>query len=170
MNKLILLCFFSLIIFSSCSRKSAEELYTEAGAQEGQKNFALAVENYEELIARFPNDAKAESAQFHLAMLYQNELHDSRKAVHAYKKYHELFPQSNRASTAVFLAAFLYNNDLHNYDSAKMMYELYLQQYPNQELATSAQYEIANIGKDPNELMTIQQRAALDTSHTGVPK
>ncbi|MBI1803829.1 MAG: tetratricopeptide repeat protein [Ignavibacteria bacterium] len=143
----------SLLVFSSCSRKSAVELYGEAQAQESQKNFALAVERYGELVARFPTDARADSSQFRVAMIYQNELHDTRKAVHTYQRFHELFPQSGRAGTALFLSAFLYNNELHNFDSARTAYELFLQQYPNHQLAASARYELSNIGKDPSELM-----------------
>ena len=146
----------SILLCSSCSRKSAAELYTEALAQEDQNNFALAAERYSELVERFPADAKAESSQFRIAMIWQNELRDTRKAVHAYLRFHELFPQSGRAATALFLSAFLYNNDLHNYDSAKLVYETFLQKYPDSELAASAKYELSKIGKDPNELVPRQ--------------
>ena len=156
MKRSAIVFILSCILLSSCSRKNAEELYLDAQVQEGQKNFALAAERYEEILRRFPADAKAESSQFNLALLYQNDLHDSRKAVHAYQRFHELFPQSNRAATALFLAAFLFNNDLHNYDSAKIVYETFLQKYPGHELAASAKYELSTIGTDPNALVPNQ--------------
>jgi len=164
MKKFPAIIIFSLILFASCSRRSAAELYSEAQTQEAQKNFSLAAEQYTELIARFPTDAKAESSQFFLAMLYQNELHDTRKAVSAYHRYYELFPQSGRAATALFLTGFLYNNDLHNYDSARTVYETFLQKYPGHELAASAQYELSNIGKDPNELVPGRSASTVESS------
>ena len=158
MNKIWLLLFI-LVIFSSCSRKTEEQLYTEAQGAETAKNFTQAIACDSEIVARFPAGKHAEESQYRLALLYNNELHDIPRALAAYQLFYKQFPNSPNAPSALFLTGFLFNNELHNIDSAKIAYQAFLQQYPTNELAHSAQFELDNLGKDPtavfhNDILT----------------
>jgi outer membrane protein assembly factor BamD (BamD/ComL family) len=158
----------SIVLFASCSRKSAEQLYSEGVKAENEQQYPVAIERYNELIDRFQQSAVAESALYRSALLYSNESHDIPKAVAAYERYYRNYPASPHAPTALFLTGFLWNNDLHNLDSAKSAYQLFLSHYPSHELAASAKFELENLGKDPAQL-TPQTRQEKTTGSSAVP-
>ncbi len=145
--------YFLILMFLlvSCSRKSANELYTEGIKAENEKEFARAIDTYNEIIDKYEKDALADSALFRIALVYNNDLHETPKAINAYQKYFTKYPTSVHAPTALFLTGFLYNNDLRMFDSAKVVYEKFLQLYPNHDLAQSAKFELSTLGKDPGE-------------------
>ena len=145
-----------LCVLASCSRKNEQELYKEALEAYAQENYQLAIDHYKEIVDRFSKTAYAESAQYHIAVIYNNDLHESRNAIQAYQKFHTMFPSSSEAATALFLTGFLYNNELHILDSARMAYEAFLQQYPSHSLATSAKFELETLGKDPGQYLNSQ--------------
>jgi hypothetical protein len=64
----------------------------------------------------------------------------------------------------MFLIGYLYNNELHHLDSAAAAYRRFLEKYPNHEMALSAQFELDNLGKSPEELLP--QQVATETSKT----
>jgi len=138
----------------SCSRKSAEQLYEEGIKAENDKQYQVAVDNFKEIVDKYDNTPLADSAMYRLALVYNNDLHETQNAVSTYQRYCQKYPSSPRAATALFLAAFLMNNDLHQLDSARLAYEKFLQLYPQHELAQSAKFELANLGKDPGEFVT----------------
>jgi outer membrane protein assembly factor BamD (BamD/ComL family) len=147
-------------LLQSCSGKSDAALYGEGSAAVEAKNFPLAVERFEEVVNRFQKSAYAESALYRAALVYNNDLHDQRKAVAAYRKFYELYPESKQAPTSLFLAGFLLNNELHQLDSAKVVYETFLMKYPSHELAASAKFELETLGKEPAPLMNPDTSAA----------
>src|SRR5437868_6859225 len=108
-----------LVIASSCSRKNEKELFDEGKDAEEQKNFPLAVERFDGIVADFGQSPYAESSLYRSAIIYNNDLHDIPRAVAAYQRFYSLFPVSKQAPTALFLSAFLLNNDLHKIDSAR---------------------------------------------------
>jgi outer membrane assembly lipoprotein YfiO len=140
-----------LVLFSSCSRKSEEELLKEAKAAQEQKNYQLAIESYQQLIDRNPNGKYAEQAQLTIATIYNNEMHDFEKAVNAYQKFYSMYPTSKDAPSALFLSGFLLNNELHKLDNARAVYEMFLQKFPDHELSNSAKFELNTLGKDPSQ-------------------
>ncbi|HLX12355.1 MAG TPA: tetratricopeptide repeat protein, partial [Bacteroidota bacterium] len=119
------------LLLISCSRKSEEQLFTEGRSNEDQKFFQLAIENYRELVIRYPKGQHAEEAQYRVALIFNNDIRDMQRAVDSYRTFLAMFPESKDAPSAMFLAAFLYNNELHRLDSAKALYESFLQKYPN---------------------------------------
>ena len=145
-----------LFIFFSCSRKNDKQLFQEGIDAYGRKNFQAAIDNFQEIVDRFPAVAYAESSQYRIAVIYNNDLHEISNAVHAYQKFYSLFPSSPHAATALFLTGFLFNNEMHQTDSAKAAYETFLQKYPRHPLAVSAKYELETLGKDPGLLLKYQ--------------
>ncbi len=144
----------TVIIFSSCSRKSDIDIYTNGKIAEENKSFDEAAELYEEVVSRFSTSAYAESSLLRLAFMYNNDLKDVRKAISAYQRFYETFSTSSQAPTMLFLAGFTYNNELRVLDSAKMIYEIFLRKYPEHELAPSAKFELETLGKEPTQAFT----------------
>jgi outer membrane protein assembly factor BamD (BamD/ComL family) len=147
-------CSFLIITFLivSCSRMSENELYQTAQTAVDQKNYLEAVQHLEELIDRFPNGKHTEESLFLLGTIYNDNLQKPRMAIETYRRLHMTFPNGEKTPGAMFLVGFIYNNVLHNYDSARIAYEQFLQEYPQHEMVTSAEFEIANLGKSPDEL------------------
>ncbi len=151
--KAVNLLLIGLLIFSSCSRISEEELWSSAEKNYLEQKLNEAINDYREIVKKYPKSTKADSAQFLIASIYNNELQDFRNAITEYKKFTELFPNDYKTPKALFLIGFIYNNQLHEIDSAKIVYEEFIAKYPDDELAPSAQMEIITLGKDPSELI-----------------
>jgi TolA-binding protein len=126
---------------------------TEAQAAETQKDFQTAIDRYQEIVNRFSDGTHAEEAQYRVALLFNNEIHDMAKALTAYRTFYAKFPASKEAPTALFLTGFIFNNELHNIDSARMAYQMFLEKYPNHDLARSAKFELETLGKDPTAVL-----------------
>jgi TolA-binding protein len=142
-----------LLFIASCSRKSDVELFNEGNKAEVEKNVTVALEKYNEVVNEFPTTAYAESSQYRIAMIKINQEGNKQQAVEAHLKFYRMFPRSKQAPAMLFLAAFLYNNDLRNLDSARVLYEEFIQKYPGHDLAESAKFELANLGKSPDEYL-----------------
>ena len=156
------LCIILLVLCASCSRKSDKDLYQEGKAAHELQHFDLALDRYQAVVDQAPKSAYAESSQYRMAVIYNNDLHDNSKAIQAYQKFCTKFPASDKAPSALFLIGFLYNNELHNSDSARRVYETFLQKYPEHSLAASAKFELETLGKDPTLLL--QSRVASEGS------
>ncbi|TAK60978.1 MAG: tetratricopeptide repeat protein [Bacteroidetes bacterium] len=150
--KNILFVISTLFFIAGCS-PSNDDLFNEAKEAESQKNFPVALERYAKIVENDSQSALAESSQYRIALIYNNELRDIPKAAEAYRKFNSLFPNSHDAPTCLFLAGFLYNNDMKRHDMAKEIYQEFMQKYPNHELVASAKFELETMGKDPVELL-----------------
>lgn len=146
----VALCIAGLLI--GCKPKP-EDYVGKATVHINNKNFALAIEEYEKLIADHPDSPQAEEGAFMIASLYQNELRDVGKAVDAYARFAEQYPKANKAPTALFLVGFLCNDELKDLDRARKAYEKFIALYPQHEMADDAQFELKNLGKSPEELL-----------------
>lgn len=153
---------FAVLLFTliSCSRKTDVELLHDGEKAYQDKKFELAVNLYQQIVDRSPATAYAESAQYRIAAIYSNDIHDPRKALRAYQSFYEKFPNSPDAPTSLFLEGFLFNNELHLTDSAREVYTKFVQKYPNHSLAESARFELETLGKDPGQYL--QSKSALD--------
>lgn len=155
---IILVCL--AIVMTGCMRKSDRELEQAARDAEKQRNFAIAIEYYSEIVDRFQESAIAESSQYRIAVLYSNDLKDLRSAARAYLRFDDLYGKSDKAPAALFMSAYIFNNELKDLDSAKVLYQKFLEKYPGHELAESARYEVANLGKDPGQLIQPEELTA----------
>ncbi len=107
---------------------------------------------------------------FSIAAIEHNNLQNFQAAVDGYRLYMQRFPQGKKASVAMFLTAFLYNNELKNLDSAKVFYERFLSTYPKDEMAASAQFELNNLGKSPEDILPKPEAVAEKTPAKPVAK
>ena len=141
------------LIWTGCGKPPAEEYLKKAQEAEKGGLWSVAIENYQDLVKNHPGSVLAENELFTIAAIEHNNLQDFQAAVNGYKLYLQKFPEGKKASVAMFLTAFLYNNELKNLDSAKVFYQRFLATYPKDEMAASAQFELNNLGKSPDEIL-----------------
>lgn len=145
------------IIFSGCSKPSADEYFQQAELAVKSSKIDEAIQLYRKIVDEYPKSEKAEAAQFILASLYQNNTHQYQQAINEYWKYYELFPDAKQTPTALFLIGFLYNNELKIIDSAATAYKLFLEKYPSHEMALSAQFELEHLGEEPEAMLPAEE-------------
>ncbi len=145
------LALFSILIVA-CSESGMERLES-AKAAEGKGNFQEAMNLYQKILDDDPKCDCAAEVTFRLAALHRSFKKDALKAATLYESIAEAFPKSEFAHQGLFLAGFIYNNDLGNLDRARQAYEGYLTMYPDSSWARDAKFELANLGKTPDEIL-----------------
>ena len=158
-------------LVAGCGKPTAEE-YFSRGRQEAGKATLIADSLRSEeavreafrpalallgsVVSEYPDHPLADSALFMIASIRQSNLHMPAEAIEGYKEYCRKYPRGAQAPMALFLIGYLYNNDLHNSDSAAAAYRLFLEKYPGSDMAQSAQFELDNLGKSPDEVLPLQ--------------
>ncbi|MBX2992575.1 MAG: tetratricopeptide repeat protein [Bacteroidetes bacterium] len=143
----------SIILLASCGKPAPEEYVGKATVAINEKNFALAIEEFEKLIKDLPDSPQAEEAMFTIAKIQSDELKDFPKAIAAYKRYLEKYPNGSQAPLAVFMTGYIFHNELHDLDNARSTFESYLSKYPDHEMVPSARFELENLGRPPEEIL-----------------
>lgn len=158
--KKILSLFILLILFGCGSKKSAEELLTEANTNLKNNKVPEAVLLFEEIINEYPESDKVPEVLSQLASIYQNKMlknlsdtESLEKAVSFFRRIFDDYPESSYAPTGLFMSGFVLANELNYYDRATETYKLFLEKYPNHELAASAKEEVVNMGLSPEEIL-----------------
>ncbi|OGU31586.1 MAG: hypothetical protein A2X67_00835 [Ignavibacteria bacterium GWA2_55_11] len=149
-----------IVLATGCSRKTDDQYYEDAvEAQKGQEDDE-AIELFQEMIKEYPQSPRVPEALYALGSLFQDRKKDFPKAIEMYKKIGEQYPDHATASNALFMVGFINNNELKNVDAARAAYEEFLKKYPSSPLVESARFELANLGKEPAELLknTEEQR------------
>jgi len=115
--------------------------------------FAPGIEALRGVVDGYPGTPEAEQALFAIAATYNNESQEFQKAIDAYQQYVRTYPGGEKAAVSMFLVGYIYNNQLGNMDSSRAAYQRFLEKYPQHEMAVSAQFELNNLGKPPEELL-----------------
>lgn len=156
------------LLFVGCAKPTPEE-YLAKGKQAEElarrivdtlhtppdlpRLFAPAIEAYEGLAKDHSKSFLAPDAVFKIATIYHNDTHEFDKAVEAYKRYVAMSPEGDKTALAMFLTGYLYNNEMHNLDSAGAAYRRFLDRFPQHEMAMAAQFELNNLGKNPEDML-----------------
>lgn len=136
-----------------CSKPSEEELFKRAVDAQKTNQIDAAIEAYEQLLADYPQSPNAPEALYALGSIYQGTKNNYRAAIGKYRLLVEKHPRFGATSNALFMVGFIYNNELKQIDSARWAYEEFLKRYPGNPLTESAQFELANLGKAPSEIL-----------------
>jgi len=95
------------LIFScssdSKSKKTEEELYTEAQNYSENKDFQSAIKTYEEILKAYPDSPRVYKAQFLMGFVYSENLKDYEKARENYRKVIEKYPDCDLADDAKYM-------------------------------------------------------------------
>ncbi len=149
--------FFLFVIsflFQSCSKQTDKKLWENIEQAKQNQQYDSTIQLCQTLLQEYPKSPLAHFALYTIAETYRNGKHDYPKALQYYRQYAEQYPNTEHTPVATFLVGFIYNNDLNNPDSAKVGYERFLSKFPNHELARSAKFELENIGKTPEEILS----------------
>ncbi|MCK6615738.1 MAG: tetratricopeptide repeat protein [Ignavibacteriales bacterium] len=160
MKSLFITLFVSLLFITGCSKKNAATYMDEAKNLLKENKYKEAVLLYEELTKEYPEAPLAAEAFFEMAKLYQAKLVPGvtdidayQKAITSYTSVYEKYPDSKEAPLALFMTGFILANEMKQYPAAKQAFEKFIAQYPDHEMLSSAQSELENMGKSPEELL-----------------
>lgn len=147
------------LLLGSCSRPSEEALFARGTEAINAGEYDKALEALESLVEEYPEGQRRVDALYALGGLYQKEQGNVEKALDCYRTITLQYPDHEKAPNALFLIGFLYNNELHQLDSARTAYGEFLKRYPTNEMAASAEFELATLGKSPDEIISLRAPA-----------
>jgi len=162
MSKLLAI-FLCLTLVISCKKLTDEDWWNNGVDAQKANKFDESLQDYQRILDDYPKSPKVPDALYAIGSICQDKRRDIYKAIRCYRRIVEEYPTHPTASGAQFLIGFLYNNELKNYDSAKIAYEQFLKMYPDNPMAPSAKFELANLGKDPNQIMDLESRPIAKT-------
>ncbi len=154
---IVLLTF--LVLLATCSKdkvKTANGYWNLARESFNNRKYAEAIETYQKLVNRFPEDTLAVRALFAVAEVYKNNLKDYKSAIDAYQQVLDKYASDPKSPNASFMIGYIYANDLNDYEKAKASYLKFIEQYPDHMLVQSAEWEISNLGKTLDEIPQLQ--------------
>ncbi len=142
-----------LILLAGCSKLTDQQLWDQGvEAQKGER-LTEALQSYQQILDEYPKSPKVPEALYAIGSICQNKNLDVYRAIRSYRRIVDEYPTHATATSAMFLIGFIYNNQLRNTDSARIAYEEFLQKYPDNQMAASARFELANLGKNPDEII-----------------
>ena len=161
MKKYILIA-LAAVAFTAC-KPSKEKLSGNIAAMEerlfspssqglSKESVDSLVADYEEYVARFPEDTLAPGYLFKAAGILMNT-GEGAKAVSLFDRLIKEYPSHQKAALALFFKGYVQENILRNLDQAKETYLLFIEKYPGNEFADDAQASIDNLGKTPEQMI-----------------
>jgi outer membrane protein assembly factor BamD (BamD/ComL family) len=85
------------------SKKTEEELYTEAQDYSEKGDFQSAIKTYEEILKVYPDSPLAYKAQFLIGFVYSENLKDIEQAKESYRRVIEKYPDCDLADDAHYM-------------------------------------------------------------------
>jgi outer membrane protein assembly factor BamD (BamD/ComL family) len=140
-------------LFAGCAKESEQALWKKVEASDATKNSDSTIMVCQTLLKDYPTGKLAPGALYKIAETYYHGKHDPRTATGYYRMFIARYPDLEWTPVAMFLLGFIYNNDIGNVDSARLGYQEFLAKYPKHDLAQSAQFELANLGKSPDQIL-----------------
>jgi len=156
---LIVVCAF-VVIVAGCAKMSEDELWQKAEQTKAAHNADSTIILCQAILKDYPEGKTAPAALFLLAESY-NAKNDFHAAVRYYAAFAKKYPDLNSTPLAMFFVGFIYNNNLQMPDSAKAAYQNFIAKFPNHDLAKSAQFELDNLGKTPDEIIGTKKDLAV---------
>jgi outer membrane protein assembly factor BamD (BamD/ComL family) len=103
---LIILAMGSFIFSCSSdseSKKTEQDLYTDAQNHSEDGNFESAIDTYESILELYPDSPRAYKAQFLIGFVYSENLKDQPKAKENYLKVIDNYPECDLADDARYM-------------------------------------------------------------------
>ncbi len=146
-------------LFAGCGKESEQSLWNKVEASRATNNADSTIMVCQTLLKEYPAGTLAPGALYMIAETYYRGKHDPRTATGYYRLFIEKHPDLAQTPVAMFLLGFIYNNDIRNMDSARVGYQQFLAKYPTHDLAASAKFELDNLGKSADDILTAQTPA-----------
>ena len=87
-----------------------------------------------------------------------------KEAIENFDSVIKYYPDGSFAPKAMFMVGYIYSNHMNDLENARKYYQDFLNKYPDHELAKSAEYELATLGKDINDLDIFKNSDSLQAS------
>ena len=145
-----------LLVFSCSDKRTAEEMFEDAGKLYEDQKFTRAIGTYDKLSTTFPDDPLAVKANYRMAEIYGGDLQDFESSVARYTYIAEEYPSHPDAPKARFMAGYTLANILKDYEAAKTQYDKFMRDYPDHALAESVEFELRNLGKELDQIEELQ--------------
>lgn len=136
--------------------KTAEEAWKVADSEVRSQRYEKAIESYENLIAKYPDNPLASKSMFQLGAIYMNNTNQYANSVASYVRVIENYSESPDAVKALFMAGFVSATYLKDFDKAETFYSQFLEKYPNHELIPAAEFELENLGKEIEDIEALK--------------
>ena len=160
MKSLMLAVSAAALLVVGCARPTEEALWQQVQQTKAHGNYDSTVLSAQHLLKEYPDGKNAPAALFLLGDLNQNLIHNYPAAINYYRAFAEKYPADSSAPIAMFVVGFIYNNNLQMYDSARAAYEAFMAKFPNHALVASARFELENLGKTPEEIISSKKEVA----------
>ena len=160
-KNLLVFLISSLLVISSCTKKTEESLLLDAKnkmeeakkleadnkVDEARKDYEQVIDIYNDFLSGYPSSTKAPDVYSTIAKIYSDNLKDYTSAIKYYKELTDKFPDTKESKYGLFMIAFIYDEMLKDKELAKQSYQKFLDKYPKDE--------------DPNEKMSESARMML---------
>lgn len=132
-------------------RKMEKELFkdTEIRNDSMARILVKSLENYANT---YKDDKEAPELLFRAAEI-SSGLGAYKNAIRDYQQIYLNHPNYVRAPESMFLCGFIYENNLADLEEARYYYKAFSRKYPMHSLRKDADAALANLGKDPAELV-----------------
>lgn len=151
---------YSLFLFG-CSKMTEDELWQKVEQSRTGSNFDSTIQVCQMIVQEYPNGQKTPAALYMLGETYKDGKHDYHTAINYYQVFVKKYPDLNSTPLAMFIIGYIYNNNLQMIDSARIAYQEFVAKFPNHELVSSAEFELKNLGKSPDEIIGTNKDAAV---------
>ena len=148
----------AMMIIAGCNKLTDQELWDQGVEYQKAEKMTEALQFYQQILDNYPKSPKVPDALYAIGSICQNKNLDIYRAIRSYRRIVDEYPTHATATSALFLIGFVYNNELKNLDSARAAYEEFLRKYPDNTMAESARFELANLGKNPDEIIDLKSR------------
>ncbi|HLP16842.1 MAG TPA: tetratricopeptide repeat protein [Bacteroidota bacterium] len=157
MKHLVVVIALASLFAAGCSKESEQSLWRKVEASRVNNNPDSTLMACRQILKDYPQGTLAPGALYMIAETYYRVKRDPRTAAGYYREFVAKYPDLVQTPVAMFLIGFIYNNSLGNTDSARIGYEQFLAKYPHHDLSQSAQFELDNLGKSADEILSDKQ-------------
>lgn len=177
---------FIVFIFSSCNKKTEDELLqlanqkveeakkmdNENKQEDAKRLYTEAVEFYKQFINEYPSSKKIAGVYSGVAKIYSDNLHEYPTAIKYYADISAKFPNTKDSKYAMFMTAFIYDEMLKDKEKAKESYKKFIEKYPvddaNEKMSESAKMMLQMLEGNSSIEDIIKQNAGnkTDTAKT----
>ena len=97
---------------------------------------------FKEIVELGKNDSLVVKAQYQIADIYLNDVHDYTFAIKEFEKLIDSYPNSDYAKKSIFMLGYIHSNYIEAYTDGINYYNMFLEKYPSDELVHSVNYEL----------------------------
>jgi TolA-binding protein len=160
---------YSLFLFG-CSKMTEDELWQKVEQSRTSSNYDSTIQVCQRIVQEYPDGQKAPAALYLLGETYKDGKHDYHTAINYYQVFVKKYPDLNSTPLAMFIIGYIYNNNLQMIDSARIAYQEFVAKFPNHDLVSSAEFELKNLGKSPDEIIETNKGVAAKGGKLKSPK